>query len=205
MKAIQTRYAGCHFRSRLEARWAVFFDTVGIRWEYEHQGYMCPYELTPEREGEFPYLPDFWLPELGMFAEVKGSTESGDLWKVMHSAAHFSRNGKSTLFLGHIPQPGRFRVPYRLWSGSPKNLFGSPWVMDWTLSFFPGRSWVIFDGWKIPHFSEDEVWGMLLEMASPVGPFQFWNEGLRQDWFHAVADSQMRFEQGYEEARSARF
>lgn len=29
---IQTRYAGCLFRSRLEARWAVFFDHLGIRW-----------------------------------------------------------------------------------------------------------------------------------------------------------------------------
>ena len=37
--AIQTRYAGCRFRSRIEARWAVFFDALGIRWEYEPQGF----------------------------------------------------------------------------------------------------------------------------------------------------------------------
>lgn len=30
IKAIETSYAGCRFRSRLEARWAVFFDTLGI-------------------------------------------------------------------------------------------------------------------------------------------------------------------------------
>lgn len=30
IKAIETRYAGCLFRSRLEARWAVFFRHVGI-------------------------------------------------------------------------------------------------------------------------------------------------------------------------------
>jgi hypothetical protein len=30
MKAIETRYAGCLFRSRLEARWAVLFDHLGI-------------------------------------------------------------------------------------------------------------------------------------------------------------------------------
>lgn len=35
----ETSYAGCLFRSRLEARWAVFFDTLGIRWEYEPDRY----------------------------------------------------------------------------------------------------------------------------------------------------------------------
>lgn len=50
VKAIQTRYAGCHFRSRLEARWALFFDHLGIRWEYEPEGF----ETSAGR-----YLPDF--------------------------------------------------------------------------------------------------------------------------------------------------
>jgi len=33
--AIPTEYAGCTFRSRLEARWAVFFDAMRIEWQYE--------------------------------------------------------------------------------------------------------------------------------------------------------------------------
>ncbi len=37
--AIETHYAGCRFRSRLEARWAVFFDAIGIEWQYEPQGF----------------------------------------------------------------------------------------------------------------------------------------------------------------------
>lgn len=48
--AIETEYAGRLFRSRLEARWAVFFDQVGIHWEYEPEGYETP-------AGR--YLPDF--------------------------------------------------------------------------------------------------------------------------------------------------
>ena len=32
-KAIETKYKGFRFRSRLEARWAVFFDALGIEWE----------------------------------------------------------------------------------------------------------------------------------------------------------------------------
>lgn len=39
IKAIQTRYKGYNFRSRLEARWAVFFDALGIKWEYEPEGF----------------------------------------------------------------------------------------------------------------------------------------------------------------------
>ncbi len=39
MKAIETIYNGYEFRSRLEARWAVFFDTLGVKWEYEPEHY----------------------------------------------------------------------------------------------------------------------------------------------------------------------
>lgn len=35
IKAYPTVYDGVQFRSRLEARWAVFFDLAGWKWEYE--------------------------------------------------------------------------------------------------------------------------------------------------------------------------
>ena len=63
VKAIETIYAGTRFRSRLEAKWAYFFDAVGWAWVYEPEGY----EFS---DGE-RYLPDFWLPGLKMFVEVK--------------------------------------------------------------------------------------------------------------------------------------
>lgn len=50
IKAIETEYAGCRFRSRLEARWAKFFDALKIQWEYEPEGF----ETSVGR-----YLPDF--------------------------------------------------------------------------------------------------------------------------------------------------
>ncbi len=64
LKAISTSYAGCEFRSRLEARWAVFFDAMKIEWQYEPEGFI----LSPF--GEW-YLPDFYLPDLGYWIEVK--------------------------------------------------------------------------------------------------------------------------------------
>ncbi len=62
MKAIETEYDGYRFRSRLEARWAVFFDAMNIEFDYEFEGF----ELPSGR-----YLPDFWLPQVKMWAEVK--------------------------------------------------------------------------------------------------------------------------------------
>jgi len=66
IKPIQTRYNGYHFRSRLEARWAVFFDALGIDYEYEPEGFDLGDGVC--------YLPDFWLPTFshsGMYCEVK--------------------------------------------------------------------------------------------------------------------------------------
>lgn len=63
MKAIETEYKGYRFRSRLEARWAVFFDQMGIRYEYEPEGIMLS-------DGT-PYLPDFYLPDFYCYFEVK--------------------------------------------------------------------------------------------------------------------------------------
>src|SRR5690625_7748698 len=64
IKPIETRYKGYRFRSRLEARWAVFFDALGIEWQYEPEGYVL-------EDGTW-YLPDFWLPETKCWFEVKG-------------------------------------------------------------------------------------------------------------------------------------
>lgn len=60
--AIETEYAGYKFRSRLEARWAVFFDSLGVEWRYEPEGFEA---------GRTRYLPDFYLPELKVWCEVK--------------------------------------------------------------------------------------------------------------------------------------
>jgi hypothetical protein len=69
IKPIETLYKGVLFRSRTEARWAVFFDEMSIKWVYEYEGYDLGNNLGF-------YLPDFFLPLFdniyGCFAEVKG-------------------------------------------------------------------------------------------------------------------------------------
>lgn len=62
VKAIDTHYAGHRFRSRLEARWAVFMDHLRLEWVYEPDGYKLP-------SGK--YLPDFWLPGWECWLEIK--------------------------------------------------------------------------------------------------------------------------------------
>lgn len=64
IKAIETHYNGYRFRSRAEARWAVFFDAIGMRYQYEPEGYKLANSVY--------YLPDFYLPDAGQFFEVKG-------------------------------------------------------------------------------------------------------------------------------------
>lgn len=85
MKAIETHYNGYRFRSRLEARWAVFFDTLGVRYEYEPEGF----ELD---DGTW-YLPDFRVKCYGtrgdfdnkpfdLYIEVKGHMSEEDAHKI---------------------------------------------------------------------------------------------------------------------------
>lgn len=114
IEAIETEYAGCRFRSRLEARWAVFFDALHVKWEYEPQGYL----LGVERR---PYLPDFWLPGLGIWVEVKGETSALDIRLLDLAVSHpgglpsddpYGELG--ILILGPIPKPGTTALHWRM-------------------------------------------------------------------------------------------
>ncbi|MGI6316196.1 MAG: hypothetical protein ACOX17_05905 [Christensenellales bacterium] len=79
--AIPTEYKGYRFRSRLEARWAVFFDSCKVSWEYEPEGFALP-------NGQF-YLPDFLLHGCAgrgssdLYVEVKGKMTETDAEKIL--------------------------------------------------------------------------------------------------------------------------
>ena len=76
INAIQTSYAGCLFRSRTEARWAVFFDFIGTKWIYEVEGF----HIGMNNEGTVTrkYLPDFYLPDEDLWIEIKGTRAQFD-------------------------------------------------------------------------------------------------------------------------------
>lgn len=72
IQAIETHYAGHRFRSRLEARWAVFMNHLNVPWEYEPQGYVV---------NGTPYLPDFLVypnTDGAFWLEIKGVFPDGD-------------------------------------------------------------------------------------------------------------------------------
>lgn len=57
-------YRGTRFRSTLEADWAATFDSWGMTWQYE--------PVALELEDGTQYLPDFFLPLVQVWTEVKG-------------------------------------------------------------------------------------------------------------------------------------
>lgn len=115
IKAIETSYAGCLFRSRLEARWAVFFDTLGITWKYEPQGYELP---------SGPYLCDFYLPDVngGTWMEIKGTEPTVHELHLAEDLA--SATGQVVLIaIGDVP-----RDP---WAQAESMYYFSSGNMDW--------------------------------------------------------------------------
>jgi hypothetical protein len=120
MRPIETKYKGCRFRSRLEARWAVFFDALGIRWWYEPEGFMMRFDYEAFAGGwdaseeellkdgvpqtfkhldgkEYMYLPDFYLPELDYWIEIKGPNPTKEELEKTFMLSHMLHESRTTI------------------------------------------------------------------------------------------------------------
>mgnify|MGYP003640735598 CR=1 FL=1 len=98
IKPKPTEYDGHLFRSRLEARWAVFFNEMKWKYHYELE------DIRVEHKGEIlRYLPDFYVIiedddhkayDQKAFIEVKGPrmTEVDEI-KVLGAGKHFKEEG----------------------------------------------------------------------------------------------------------------
>ena len=115
VKPLETLYNGYRFRSRLEARWAVFFDALGVKYEYEPQGF--------DLGNGMYYLPDFKVKCYGcrgnyeletpfdLYIEVKGTMTGTDMKKIKAFADEYDDNGcigirNPILIVGDIPSAG---------------------------------------------------------------------------------------------------
>ena len=107
LKVIETEYKGYRFRSRLEAKWAVFFDACGVEWEYEPEGY--------DLGDGIRYLPDFLLhgvtfnhsdklENCDLYVEVKGKMTASDAEKIRR----FHAAGMPILVVGGLPEGDDF-------------------------------------------------------------------------------------------------
>lgn len=145
IKAIETKYKGYKFRSRLEAKWAVFFDNAKIKYEYEPEGY--------EDENGKRYLPDFYLPGFDAHVEVKRNTKDGidEIKSKCLDAIQWGGAIKQIIILSDIPEG--------------KSVDGGIWhfpVIFWRADDVSWGWWFFFDG--------DEskfVWGQLSSANYP--------------------------------------
>lgn len=113
-KALMTEYNGYRFRSRLEARWAVFFDALGIPYEYE------PKDFYTEELGR--YLPDFWLPEQRVWVEIKPDRPTEDERRKAHGVA-ISTGRYVCVFMGSKFEPSTFHPRLEDYVGSVAERF----------------------------------------------------------------------------------
>ena len=153
IKAIETQYKGYRFRSRTEARWAVFFDTAGIEWEYEKEGY----DLG--KVGR--YLPDFWLPSpnekwphAGYWLEIKGLPPTAEEEGKAVSLATYTRHTVK------IAQglPGE----HILWSAHRNGTHGYVFDgTDGTAAWSPEKMSLFSFAIQLAHDPVGDIWGAI--------------------------------------------
>jgi hypothetical protein len=106
--SIPTEFNGIRFRSKLEADWAAFFERHRIIYAFEPEGF--------DLDGVY-YLPDFWLPRLRTFVEIKGCLDGNDEAKLEALARHCAdphdwEDKRPLLILAEAPVGEEFTNPY---------------------------------------------------------------------------------------------
>lgn len=137
-----TYYNGYHFRSRLEARWAVFFDAMEIKYHYEYQDFILPDGTR--------YLPDFYLPGYAAmtdncYCEVKAQFTESEIQKCKQL---YLLTGVEIVLLEGVPD---FRTVNIIGDGEPFNE-----VCIFTGVFHNGRYGYRF--YVCPEFENENGW-----------------------------------------------
>lgn len=129
IKPIETAYKGYRFRSRLEARWAVFFDALHFDWQYEPEGFELP-------SGQL-YLPDFRIVMQGEpnWFEIKPGdvAETVTFCEFMEALSPGSRGS----ILNDIPDPLHVRDSFLSYYGNDDR----PYVWFSGGDGFGGNGW----------------------------------------------------------------
>jgi hypothetical protein len=106
IQAIETEYKGVLFRSRLEARWAMFLDMIGLSWEYEPGWYQFDTDVAWGQGPPTRYAPDFLVSGLvcephRLFLEVKREGLSLDEgYEAMCKAVALAEQTKEVVVIG---------------------------------------------------------------------------------------------------------
>lgn len=193
LKAIETSYGGYRFRSRLEARWAVFFDILGFNWEYEVEGFELP-------DNQW-YLPDFRVMApsgLVTWYEVKPRNTKSDAKHSAFEASLSTRHGQTTVLLAGDPVDWivleeRRCCPRCGWLGVELESVRDRWGDDWTTASYcwpcdADPNWGEFDSRTI---SGAIIWFHKGDVLINDVDYQRWN---RRVWIAAEKARGARFE-----------
>lgn len=200
IKAIETQYKGYRFRSRLEARWAVFFDALDLEWEYEREGFDL---------GEHGwYLPDFYLPGVdgGYWIEVKGDKAAADdkAWgKLM---ALTEATGTAGLLVYGDPYPA-VDAAHRGWEGPGWKMSHPAGGGDFPYYFcvcpWCGKVGIEFDGrgarvcgWQAHHKTEAAALGDIRHLGHWRADDKCYTADDERFFRAAIAARSARFEHG---------
>lgn len=157
IKAIETRAYGHRFRSRLEARWAVAFTEARITWQYETEGF--------DLGGAGLYLPDFWLSQVSMWAEVKADKPTDE--ELRKVAALVNQSGHPCLLL--IGRP----AAHAYWAAEPiGKTTGDPWEVSCGGITTLSMDYILFEGSDY-HLNEGRFYsnsGIFPQFPMPFDP-----------------------------------
>ncbi len=122
-------YRNVKFRSRLKARWAAYFDLIGLPWQYEPEGYALP-------SGN--YCPDFLCNDF--FVAIK--PDQSEMLKVENKLSELARLSGKFVFCC---------------VGPPSLESQSAWDEDGHTCCSAVFCHYAFTrkGWDVPFFSED--------------------------------------------------
>jgi len=191
-KVIEQWFDGIQFRSKTEARWAAFFKACGIRYEYEKEGY--------DLGGVICYLPDFWLPDLNRWFEVKGKEPSQE--ELEKCSALAIETGSEVLLAAGSPDPDVEQI-IRVYPGFDWVVADKDWrdhrLKTWR-AVGPTDVWEY--GWQFAddHLQDGIFWVDSSEFgADCIGP----NKAGRTDHHPSIARSATG--RGFKIARRTRF
>jgi hypothetical protein len=160
IRAIETEYNGYRFRSRLEARWAIFFRAINLDYEYELEGFQMD---------DIRYLPDFYIPSIDRWLEIKGQPLS--IPEIKKCEEFCYRKGKDDIkfsILIGAPQPVMYQD-----EGTGQHLLGvMEYTWEWTTSkLYPENTRILAQGivreeyysrfipaiWKVQNVTDEQL------------------------------------------------
>lgn len=119
MRVIETEWNDWLFRSRTEARHAVFMDTLAVAFDYEPEGY--------DLDGVW-YLPDYFLRQQQAWLEIKGEYPNAEEMRKAKLLAYHSGQ-RVFISYGGITRP-RVEQPSRIITLWRSRFFGDGTVEE---------------------------------------------------------------------------